>query len=154
MVFYFTDNSTVYWISSSGSSASPRLHALIEDIRLLEMKLGCHLQVIHVPGLVMIQQGADILSQSIWMTALQGLGDSTGLIQAVFDPANFDPDLVASYLTFIKVSNYTNRNWRHCDWRLPWNPTIVFDRLTVWSPPRKSPDKSSLLSWKLGSKKP
>jgi hypothetical protein len=31
-VFYFTDNSSVYWISSSGSSPSKELHKLIEEI--------------------------------------------------------------------------------------------------------------------------
>jgi hypothetical protein len=48
-VFYFTNNSTTYWISSSGSSTSPALHRLIKDIRLLELELSCTLQVIHVP---------------------------------------------------------------------------------------------------------
>jgi hypothetical protein len=38
-VFYFTDNSTSYWIAASGSSASPGLHKLIEEIRLLELEL-------------------------------------------------------------------------------------------------------------------
>jgi hypothetical protein len=44
-IFYFTDNSTSYWITASGSSSSPGLHALIEDIRALELHLQCHLQV-------------------------------------------------------------------------------------------------------------
>jgi hypothetical protein len=51
-IFYFTDNSSVYWIATSGSSPSPGLHALIEEIRLLELDLDCSLQVIHVPGLL------------------------------------------------------------------------------------------------------
>ena len=61
-VFYFTDNSTTYWVAASGSSPSPELHKLATAIRLKEVALGCHLEVIHVPGLVMIQQGADSLS--------------------------------------------------------------------------------------------
>jgi hypothetical protein len=36
-VFYFTDNSTVYWISAAGSSKSPALHFLIEEIRTCEI---------------------------------------------------------------------------------------------------------------------
>jgi hypothetical protein len=42
-VFYFTDNSGVYWISAAGSSSSPTLHDLIESIRLWEIELDCHL---------------------------------------------------------------------------------------------------------------
>jgi hypothetical protein len=72
-VFYFTNNSTTYWIAASGSSGSPGLHQLIEEIRLLELNLECSLQVVHVPGLLMIDQGMDALSRGIWMSALQAL---------------------------------------------------------------------------------
>jgi hypothetical protein len=34
-IFYFTDNSSTYWILLSGSSPSPRLHKLIKEIRML-----------------------------------------------------------------------------------------------------------------------
>ena len=51
-IFYFTDNSTFYWIAASGSSTSPGLHALIEEIRLRELETECTLQVVHVPGVV------------------------------------------------------------------------------------------------------
>jgi hypothetical protein len=49
-MFYFTNNLTTYWIAASGSSSSPGLHALIEDICLLELELQCCLQVVYVPG--------------------------------------------------------------------------------------------------------
>jgi hypothetical protein len=64
-IFYFTDNSTTYWITASGSSSSPGLHALIEDIRALELCLQCHLQVVHIPGTLMIGQGTDGLSHGV-----------------------------------------------------------------------------------------
>ena len=38
---------------------SPGLHRLIKEIHLLELELECCLQVIHVPGLIMIDQGTD-----------------------------------------------------------------------------------------------
>jgi hypothetical protein len=117
-VFYFTDNSTVCWIAASGSLASPRLHTLTEDIRLLEMQLGWHLlQVIHMPGLVMIQQGTDGLSWGIWMTSLQGLEDSQRFTQAVFDPVPYDPDLITPYLQNLHEQGYPCSNWRYCDWQ-------------------------------------
>ncbi|CAJ1956287.1 unnamed protein product, partial [Cylindrotheca closterium] len=67
-VLYFTDNSGVYWIATTGSSRSPGLHKLIGEIRLLELELDCMLQVVHVPGLVLISQGTDGLSRGVWMT--------------------------------------------------------------------------------------
>ena len=130
-VFYFTDNSTSYWIASSGSSSSPGLHKLIEEIRLLELKLGCSLQVVHVPGLCMIDQGTDGLSRGIWMSALQGLEDSGRLTQAVFEPLSFDPLLVASYVTTYHLSP----QYVYCDWNTTWDARICFDRLSVWFPP-------------------
>jgi hypothetical protein len=89
-IFYFTDNSTTYWIAASESSGSPGLHQLIEEICLLELELDYSLQVVHVPGLIIIDQGTDGLSCGIWMSALQGLQDSDRLTQAIFEPLCFD----------------------------------------------------------------
>jgi hypothetical protein len=134
-VFYFTDNLTVYWISSLGSSKSPKLHRLIESICILELCLGYHLQVVHVPGLLMIQQGTDGLSRGIWMTALEGLSDTCRLTQAVFDPLPFDPYLVQEYVNLLPAIHHPDRAWLHCDWAQPWQPTSLFDKLLVWCPP-------------------
>jgi hypothetical protein len=130
-VFYFTDNSTTYWISSSGSSASPTFHRLIEEMRLLELELTYTLQVIHVPGLLMIDQGNDGLSRGIWMSALQGLQDSHELTQAVFDPLCFDPLLVKSYVSRFCLAD----KYMYCDWNSVWDARDYFHRLTVWFPP-------------------
>jgi hypothetical protein len=85
-IFCFTDNSTTYWIAASGSSGSPGLHKLIEEISLLKLgfELECSLQVIHVPGMIVIDQGTDGLSRGIWTSSLQGLQDSNCLTQAIF----------------------------------------------------------------------
>lgn len=101
-VFYFTDNSTVYWITSSGSYGSPRLNVLIDDIWILESRLGCHLQVVHVPGIVMFSQGTDGPNQGIWMTTLQGLADPRRLTQAVFHPLTFDRGLVLPFVQHLQ----------------------------------------------------
>ena len=74
-VFSFTDNLTTYWVATSGSSPLPCLHARIEVIRLLKMELDCCLQVVHVPGVVMIDQGTDDLSRGIWVSPFHGLTD-------------------------------------------------------------------------------
>jgi hypothetical protein len=68
-LFYFTDNMVTYYIVHNGSSTSPSLHNLIRRIKILELRLKCRLEPIHVPGRLMILQGADGLSRGIWMSA-------------------------------------------------------------------------------------
>lgn len=67
-VFYFTDNIVTYFICSAGSSTNPVLHQLVESILLRALRLQCDLQVIHVPGKLLIQQGTDGLSRGVWMS--------------------------------------------------------------------------------------
>jgi hypothetical protein len=134
-VFYFTDNSTTYWIAASGSSKSAGLHALIEEIRTRELRLGCYLEVIHVPGIVMIQQGADALSRGIWISPLQGLMDPRRITQAVFDPLPFDACLTQYYVDQLPAMHHMDRAWTYCLWNCMWDARRVFDRLTVWFPP-------------------
>jgi hypothetical protein len=132
VVFYFTDNSGVYWIAAAGSSRAAHLHRLIVEIRLLEIELDCFLQVIHVPGLVLIEQGTDGLSRGIWMSALHSLRDEARLLQAIFDPVTFDPSLVWEALP---STTHRSHPWTHKSWNGPWTPTECLNRLTVWCPP-------------------
>jgi hypothetical protein len=136
-VFYFTDNSTTYWIGSSGSSPSPRLHKLIEEIRMLELELGLHLEIIHVPGFIMIWQATDSLSRGIWMTPLQALEDPNLLTRAIFDPLPFDSALVDFYCNMIPQRGLLppGTPWEYRHWELDWDASTCFDRCTVWFPP-------------------
>jgi hypothetical protein len=137
-VFYFMDNSTTYWISASGSSKNPAPHALIEEIRTREIRLGCLLEVIHVPGLIMIQQGTDALSCGIWISPFQeGLMDPSRITQVVFDPLPFDPELAQYYVNLLPEMHHADRKWRYCNWRKPWDAAFTFDKLTVWFPSPK-----------------
>ena len=79
-VFYFTDNTVTYYIAASGSSSTPALYELISSIRILEIELDIHLMVIHIPGVVMIDQGTDGLSRGIWMNNLQSLMDEREML--------------------------------------------------------------------------
>jgi hypothetical protein len=65
MLFYFTDNMVTYYIVSGGSSASPELQKLICRIKYLELLLSIRLEVVHIPGLHMIDQRTDGLSHGI-----------------------------------------------------------------------------------------
>jgi hypothetical protein len=70
-VFYFIDNMVAYDVVSKGVSRSPKLCALIRELKRLEIAHGCQLEVIHVPGDVLIKKGADGLSRGVWNTTLQ-----------------------------------------------------------------------------------
>lgn len=48
-LFYFTNNLVTHHISHSGSSPSPDLHKLAQQLKLLELQVGCQLEVTHVP---------------------------------------------------------------------------------------------------------
>ena len=64
-LFYFTDNMVTYYIVSGGSSSSPELQQLIRRLKYLELVLGIRLEVVHIPGLHMIDQRTDGLSRGI-----------------------------------------------------------------------------------------
>ena len=134
-VFYFTDNLTTYWIAASSTSPSPELHRLIEVIRRKEIALACHLEVIHVPGLVMIQQGTDALSRGVWMSALHSHLASSEITTAIFAPFPFDGALVQEYVDMLPLIHHPTRRWRRGWWDQKWNPQHVFHGLTVWHPP-------------------
>jgi hypothetical protein len=69
--FCFTDNMLTHHTVQGGASKAPELHKLVLKIMILELELGCHLEVVHVPGAAMISEGTDGLSRGMWMTNLQ-----------------------------------------------------------------------------------
>jgi hypothetical protein len=64
-LFYFTDNLVTHYIMSSGSSGSPELQKLIRLLKNLELLLEIRLEVVHVPGMHMIDQRTDGLRRRI-----------------------------------------------------------------------------------------
>ena len=62
-IFLFTDNSTAKSIAAKGSSTSPLLFELITRLYKLTMKFMCSVNLIHVSGMRMIEQGTDGLSR-------------------------------------------------------------------------------------------
>jgi hypothetical protein len=130
-VFYFTNNSTTYWIAAAGLSQHPPLHTLITEIKLLEQELQCSLEVVHVPGLLIIDQGTDGLSRGVLMSALYNPVNQQYLTECVFSPAPYDPQLVMSYITYYHLSQH----WRYQEWNKKWDSRECFHNLSVWFPP-------------------
>ena len=129
-LFYFTDNSVTYYVTSSGASPSPGLHALVEEIQLLSLRLGCQLEVVHVPGVVMIDQGTDGLSRGIWLSTLHPERDQAELTAAVFAPLPVDMKLAAEYMQLHSLPGPAMlHHWLH-----PRGPHL-FHHLSVWFPP-------------------
>lgn len=65
--FLFTDNSTAESCYYRGTSSSRILHSLVLRLRLLEMKYGMLIHIIHVSGTRMIDQGTDAASRGSMM---------------------------------------------------------------------------------------
>jgi hypothetical protein len=62
-VFVFTDNSTVESCCIRGTSSSPKLLALVIQLRALTTKFSLKINVFHVAGTRMIEQGTDGVSR-------------------------------------------------------------------------------------------
>ena len=130
-IFYFTDNSTTYYVAQASSSRAPHLHQLIEQIRHIELQLECHLQVVHVPGTVMIDQGTDNLSRGIWCSPFHKKINQQALTASIFAP--LQPDL--SLIHYLVKQYHLRRDWQICDWQNPWDTFHLFDQFTIWFPP-------------------
>ena len=129
-LFYFTDNSPTYFVIASGSSTSPGLHALVEQVQLLTLQMGCFLQVVHVPGLVMIDQGTDGLSRGIWVSSFHIPVDHHTLNAAVFAPLYPDRALVETIIeTHSLPREWTLHDYTH------YGGSALFDHLSVVFPP-------------------
>jgi hypothetical protein len=91
--FYFTDNIVTYDIVTSGSSKSPALHEMVEEIKRLEIELDLILEVIHVPGTTIITEGTDGLSRGIWISQLHSTPSQEQVLAEILAPVPFIPDV-------------------------------------------------------------
>jgi hypothetical protein len=130
-VFYFTDNEVTYYITHSGSSRTPPLHALVMQIKDMERLLEIHLEVVHVPGKAMIAQGTDGLSRGIWISPHHLSFPTLTYTNSVFDPVQWVPGLsewASSVCGRLAVPQL-------CHWEAPWTGQTVMHNFTLWLPP-------------------
>jgi len=76
----FTDNSMAESCFHRGTSKSPHLHALVVDLRNLEMIYGMTLHVVHISGKRMIAQGTDGCSRGSLMEGVMAGQDMLSFI--------------------------------------------------------------------------
>jgi hypothetical protein len=130
--FYFTDNTTTYYAVSSGASTSPGLHAMVRKIKMLEIEVECTLEVVHVPGTTLITQSTDGLSRGVWGSPLHDRPSQLTILSEIFSPVPFSPDVQQWALNQVGLPFHP---CRYMAWSEVWDPSLVFDRLTVWTPP-------------------
>ena len=129
VVFYFTDNLVSYYIINGGSSRSPGLHQLVLEIKELAAELECYLEVVHVPGTMMIGQGTDGLSRGMWLAQERR---EWGINQTLFE--------AVPYTASLGLWAATELGYQGC-WPLHLHfpdvqdISVVTGRLTLWTPP-------------------
>ena len=127
-VFYFTDNLVSYFVVNGSSSRSPGLHRLVVQIKDLEQELGCHLEVVHVPGTYLIMQGTDGLSRGVWLSPQRQF---TGINKAIFQPVPYTSQLHAWALDLLGLPR--NQGY-HIGSDLQWAPRAIRHQPTFWTP--------------------
>jgi hypothetical protein len=129
LVFSMTDNLVCYYIVNQGSSRNPDLHQLVREIKDACVELGCQLEVVHVPGTIMIDQGTDGLSRGLWLAPERRMD---GINQRLFDPVPYTAalgDWVCSTL------GLPPQALPHMSYDRPADMARIFWRTTLWTPP-------------------
>ena len=131
-LFYFTDNLVTYYIVHNGCSKSQSLHEIIRAIKLLELRLRCRVEPIHVPGDLMIQQGADGLSRGIQLSS-ERISRSTVLESvATLQAVPLSPTLISWVLNLVGLKAVTNYH-THDDYSL-WEASSILHTTSIWTP--------------------
>jgi hypothetical protein len=128
-LFIFTDNSvaeSAYW---KGTSKSKALFELVLRLKMLELKYGMHIHVVHVSGKRMIAEGSDDLSR-----AFHGTGVMLGKDIRFFIPLHLDPIVREP-----KVSDWLNDVTRGLNFKIlvpsGWFDDAHNDGNFIWTVP-------------------
>ena len=151
-VFYFTDNLVTYYVVNNGSARNPRLQALIYQIKALEHRLGCFLEVVHIPGTTIIQQGSDDLSRGLWLSPRRNHIPIHQLLPALFNSVQLNPGWEASLRDLLPFTQSVALH--QMDWTSTWSAENVLDRCTVWTPPPEMAQQALFRLLKLWTERP
>ena len=100
----------------------------------MELELGCHLVVIHVPGVLMISQGTDGLSRGVWVSPLQERIPTRDLLSRIFSPVRLI-DGWKSWLSKKYPTVFTAVPSNPIGWQDQWSADQVFNTFSTWIPP-------------------
>jgi hypothetical protein len=131
-LFYFTDNMTTYYIVQNGSSKSVELHKLIHKIKSYEVLLGCGIEVIHVPGTLMIEEGTDGLSRGLWLSPHRVHRSSLVEAALALGPVPYTKELAVWALEFVGLSGTSPYNLHTTT--SPWEFAAIYGKLSLWTP--------------------
>jgi hypothetical protein len=130
IVFYFTDNEFTYNICKKGSIKNLSLHLLVQQLKALELALGCRLEVIHFPGTTMITQGTNGLSRGIWANGVNTYFKSFAV--EVFLPAFPSISLTHWALSHIGIQAEHAAWWNVESVTSLWAPINLMHAQTFW----------------------
>jgi hypothetical protein len=132
MLFYFMDNMTTYYIVQNGSSKSIELHKLICKIKSLEVLLGCRIEVIHVPGTLMIEEGTDGLSRGLWLSPHRVHRSSLTEAALALGPVPYTQKLAWWALEFVGLDPSSGFSLHTTT--SPWAFDSIYGQLSLWIP--------------------
>lgn len=132
-LLYFTDNMVTYDVFRKGTSTSTPLWLLFLKIKLLELELQCTLQVIHIPGTNMIEQGTNGLSQGFYMQSL-GSHKSNSLIPLLWHTTTPTFKLLQWLFSIIPTCYPPNTSWIFQMDMGNRTRTPMINKCVLWSP--------------------
>ena len=131
LCFIFTDNRVSYWILSSGSSKVPKLHELVLEIVLITSHYRIHLEVIWVPGELMIEEGSDGLSRGIWISPCRNSLLSSGHVRAILRAAPHTPAVIR----WVRETTNVTRDVHYVNCLRPLCHKKILGRTILVTPP-------------------
>jgi hypothetical protein len=132
-MFYFTDNLVTYYVVQNGSSSSPELHQLVRNLKGLKVEIQCRIEVVHVPGKLMIAAGPDGLSRGVWLSPDRMLRSTVEESRISLEAVPLCKALEEWLLKLVgrdTATKYT-RHTSTSDWR--WDD-IIGQLLLFWNP--------------------
>jgi hypothetical protein len=131
-LFYFTDNLVSYYIAHNGSSTSRELHKLIRRIKILEIKMDCRVELVHVPGKLVIEQCTNGLSRGIWASPERVLRSSVEESWLALTVTPYSP--IMGQWALHLVGHSPNRVFVHHPDTSEWTWPSIGDQTTIWTP--------------------
>jgi hypothetical protein len=132
-LFYFTDNLVMYYIVSGSSSKSPELQRLLRRLKYLELLLGIRLEVVHIPGTHMIDQGTDGLSRGLHLGGGRLKRTTHAETQRIFEGVPVTPSTL-QWARAQVLPECLHHECIYMDANQTWSFLQVSRRATLWFP--------------------